>query len=119
MGINFELVRHEPPARPLAKGKRQKRPVYTVLDEVIDPDDLLPRLLDRVYTSGHNPTLDLIDPHGYVVFDEAQVRSLLAEIPRLAKVAAEGAEQRMVREVQRLGAACLATPGLQLRFIGD
>ncbi|MFI7539517.1 hypothetical protein [Streptosporangium sp. NPDC049376] len=37
----------------------------------------------------------------------------------MAKVAAEGAEQRMVCEVQRLGTACLAKPGLQVRFIGD
>lgn len=119
MGITVELLRHEPPARPLAKGKHQKRPVFTVLERVNDPDDLLPQLLDRVYNSGRTPTIDRIDPHGYVIFDEAQVRSLLVELPQLAKVAHEEWAQQMVRELQRLGTACLARPGLKLRFDGD
>ncbi|GAA3305782.1 hypothetical protein GCM10020219_000930 [Nonomuraea dietziae] len=93
VGINVELLRHEPPARPLAKGKRQERPVFTVLEQVIDWDGLLPQLLGRVYNSGRTPTIDRIDPHGYVIFDEAQVRSLLVELPQLAKVAHEESEQ--------------------------
>ncbi|GAA4951649.1 hypothetical protein HD597_000741 [Nonomuraea thailandensis] len=119
MGINVELLRQEPSARPLTKGKCQERPLFTVLDQVIDWDEILPRMLDRVHDSGRTPTIDRIEPHGDVIFDEAQVRSLLVELPQLARVSRGESEQQIMRELQRLGMACLATPVLQLRFVGD
>ncbi|MFU8876009.1 hypothetical protein [Micromonospora sp. SL4-19] len=113
MGVNVELRQHGP--RP-----RKGRAETTLVDEIVDWDDLFVGLLNKVYNQGRTPTFDRIDPYGDLVLAGDAMTQLLAELPALVVAAATQAEKSFLASLEGLALRCAADPSDHyLHFVGD
>jgi hypothetical protein len=92
----------------------------TVLETVVDADDMFAGLLDKVYNSGRTPTLDRIDPYANVILSGPDVEKFVAEISTLKAYATSDEEKRQLAAIEALARRCTReTPQHHLHFVGD
>jgi hypothetical protein len=113
MGVNVELWEHGPTPR---KG----RAPTTVVDTVIDEDDIFAGLLNKAFRSGRTPTLDRIDPYANVILSGTDVEKFVNELAVLSSHADSDAEKRQLQAIDGLARKCLqALSDHRLHFVGD
>jgi hypothetical protein len=120
MGVDVELRRPEPKGPGSANNTRRRpRITSTVIDEMIDGDDVFVRLLGRVYGQGRTPLLDKIDPYGDLRMNSANMPQFLAELTVLETRAGAADEHQVIADLRRLAHACAQDAALRLLFVGD
>ncbi len=87
------------------------------LQQCLDPEMLLPRLLRGFDVSG-TICLRFIDPYGDTVFNSRQVTVLLGELTGL-RPQLDDKTRQFVDSIIELGKAVEAEPHLYLKFEGD
>ena len=112
MGINVELRTSTP-------APRHGRVSTSVLDTVVDFDNVFVDLLNRAHKSGRTPTLDTIDPYANVTLSGAQVRNFIDELPLLRAYATSDAERGMLTAIAALAHRCVTEANCHLHFVGD
>jgi hypothetical protein len=90
----------------------------TELDTVIDPKNLLGKLLPEQDDPAH-PMLGSIDFYGDTVFNRMQMGRFLAEWADIAAKAGTLEEKTLVTTVGELARRCQDGVHLYLKFIGD
>jgi hypothetical protein len=88
------------------------------LAEVLDPTNILPRLLpsedDDTYYC-----LRYIDVYGNTVFNRLQIEAVLRELGRIRLNAHGPGELELLDQLNELARRCKAEPHLYLKFYGD
>jgi hypothetical protein len=120
VGVNVELRRPEPKGPGSSNSKRRRpRITSTVIDEMIDGDDVFVKLLARVYGKRRTPLLDKIDPYGDLQMNSANMPQFLAELAVLETCAGAADEHRVIGDLRRIAHACAQDAALRLLFAGD
>lgn len=89
------------------------------LESIIDPKNLLPRMLPSDEQSSAYPMLAGIDLYGDTVFNRIQIPRFLSELEQIASSAQTDEDRTLLSQVETLARRCAAEVHTYLKFIGD
>ena len=86
-----------------------------VREEILDPQDILSKLLPRQDGS----LLSGVDPYGDTTFNQLQMKQFLSELADVEKQTLNQGQVQMLSSVRKLAEKCSKTVHLYLKFVGD
>lgn len=89
------------------------------IESIIDPKNLLPRMLPSDEQSSVYPMLAGIDLYGDTVFNRVQIPRFLSELEPIASKAQTDEDRTLLSQIDALARRCAAEVHTYLKFIGD
>lgn len=90
----------------------------TVIDELLDPQNVVVRLIEPSAHKGEIALLQYVDPYADTIFNRLQMRDVLRDITTLMAKANDDAIA-IVEKLSELAERCTREPHLYLKFHGD
>jgi hypothetical protein len=89
------------------------------IESIIDPKNLLPKMLPSDEQNIAYPMLAGIDLYGDTVFNRLQIPRFLSELEQIASNAQTVEDRTLLSQIEALARRCAAEVHMYLKFIGD